>query len=566
MLKELSIRNFAIIDDLHIRLEPGLTVLSGETGAGKTIIINAVNLILGARASADMIRTGAEAAEVEALFAVGADSAAGRAAREAGYDPGEGLIVRRVISRADGNRVYVNGRLATLQLLSAVTDSLASISGQHAHQRLLKEDQHLILLDQFAGLAAEREAVAELVRQIVPELRRLNELAARQARQAEAIELLQFQRQEIEAAGLHAGEDRELEQERQRLRHAGALHEAVEAAVDALYGGPGAAAERIGEVRRSLEKMVKVDPLLSAHAEACAEAAYRLEDVVAGLRDYLRTVDLDEARLEEVEARLDLINRLKRKHGGSLEAVLARLEESAAELAGLERIAEEIEALTSRLAGWHAQASEQALALSKKRRKAAERFTRKVAAELAGLRMEGTRLGVQLTQVPAAADADPHMKAERWALTETGVDRAVLTIAPNVGEALKPLAAIASGGELSRVVLALKSILADTESVATIVFDEVDAGIGGAVAEVVGRKLAEIATRHQVLCITHLPQIARFGTHHFRISKDVVDGRARTDIALLSPAERTREIARMLGGEKITRVTLEHAREMLSGT
>ena len=218
MLKELSIRNFAIIDDLHIRLEAGLTVLSGETGAGKTIVINAVNLILGGRASADMIRTGAEAAEVEALFAVGADTAAGRAALEAGYDLSDGLIVRRVISRADGNRVYVNGRMATLQLLSAVTDSLASISGQHAHQRLLKEDQHLLLLDQFAGLAAEREAVAALVRQIVPELRRLNELTARQARQAETIELLQFQRQEIEAAGVYAGEDRELEQERKEGR------------------------------------------------------------------------------------------------------------------------------------------------------------------------------------------------------------------------------------------------------------------------------------------------------------------------------------------------------------
>jgi DNA repair protein RecN (Recombination protein N) len=564
MLKELSIRNFAIIDDLHIRFDAGLTILSGETGAGKTIIINAVNLILGGRASADMIRTGADAAEVEALFAVRADAAAGRAALDAGYDLADGLLVRRVISRADGNRVYINGRLATLQVLSAVTDSLASISGQHAHQRLLKEDQHLLLLDQFAGLTAEREAVAALVRQIVPELKRLHELTVRRARQAETIELLQFQRQEIEAAGVHAGEDQEIEQERQRLRHAGALHETVAGAVETLYSGPGAAAERIGDVRRSLEKMARVDPLLAGHAEACAEAAYRLEDIVGGLQGYLKTIDIDEGRLEEIEARLDLINRLKRKHGGSLEAVLARLEQSAAELAGLETLSAEIDAVTARLADLHAQAATQALELSKKRRKAADRFTRKVAAELAGLRMDGTRLGVQLTQIPAPADADAHLKADRWALTETGVDRAVLTIAPNVGEALKPLAAIASGGELSRVVLALKSLLAQSESVATIVFDEVDAGIGGAVAEVVGRKLAEIATRHQVLCITHLPQIARFGARHFRISKEVVDGRTRTDITLLSAAERTREVARMLGGEKISRVTLEHAREMLS--
>ena len=361
MLKELSIRNFAIIDDLHIRLDAGLTILSGETGAGKTIIINAVNLILGGRASADMIRTGADAAEVEALFAVRADAAAGRAALDAGYDLADGLLVRRVISRADGNRVYINGRLATLQVLSAVTDSLASISGQHAHQRLLKEDQHLLLLDQFAGLTVEREAVAALVRQIVPELKRLHELTVRRARQAETIELLQFQRQEIEAAGVHAGEDQEIEQERQRLRHAGALHETVEAAVETLYSGPGAAAERIGDVRRSLEKMARVDPLLAGHAEACAEAVYRLEDIVGGLQGYLKTIDIDEGRLEEIEARLDLINRLKRKHGGSLEAVLARLEQSAAELAGLETLSAEIDAVTARLADLHAQAAAQAL-------------------------------------------------------------------------------------------------------------------------------------------------------------------------------------------------------------
>lgn len=565
MLKELSIRNFAIIDDLHLRLEPGLTILSGETGAGKTIIIHAVNLILGGRASADMIRTGADSAEVEAYFAIDPGSPAGRASAAAGYDPAEGLLVRRVISRAEGNRVYINGRLATLQILSAVTESLASISGQHAHQRLLREDQHLLLLDQFAGLAAEREEMAAVFRQIVPELKRLSELQARRARRAEAAELLHFQRQEIEAADVHAGEDAELEQERQRLRHAGALAAAVGGAVDMLYGEPGAATERLTDARRTLEKMARIDPVLAGHAEGCAEAAYRIEDLVAGLRGYLKTVDPDEGRLEEVEARLDLLTRLKRKHGGSLEAVLAKLDESAAELAGLETLAEEIDAATARLAELHARGAALALQLSQKRRKAADRFSRKVAAELAGLRMEGTTLGVQLTQSDAPPDTDPHLKAGDWALSETGVDRAILTISPNVGEGLKPLAAIASGGELSRVVLALKSLFARSESVATIVFDEVDAGIGGAVAETVGRKLVELAERHQIICITHLPQIARFGAHHFRISKQVADGRTRTEIRLLTASERTREIARMLGGETITRVTLAHARELLSG-
>jgi DNA repair protein RecN (Recombination protein N) len=563
MLKELSIRNFAIIDDLSIRFEAGLSVLTGETGAGKSIIINAVNLILGSRASTDMIRTGAEAAELEALFAVRPDSAAGRAAAEMGYDLAEGLLVRRVLSRAEGNRVYVNGRLATLQVLSAVTENLASISGQHAHQGLLKEEQHLIILDQFAGLMPQRAAVAALYHEILPQLKRLKELTARQARQGELNELLKFQCQEIEAAGIHEGEDRELEQERLRLKNAGALYEAVNAGIDGLYSGSGSAVERLAEVRRSLEKMGRIDPSLAPSSEACAEVIYRVEDVVERLRAYLKSVEINEGRLETVEARLDQLNRLKRKYGGSLEAVLEKHAQSAAELAAIENIGADIEAAEARLAEWHARISKQAGLLSKKRKEAAKRFMAQVAAELATLKMDGTEFGVQLTAPPADPPADAHLTVNACAVSESGIDRAVFTIAPNVGEALKPLAAIASGGELSRVVLALKSILAHTESIATIVFDEVDAGIGGAVAEVVGRKLAELARYHQVICITHLPQIAKFGSHHFRIAKQVAGGRTRTAISPLSADERTSEIARMLGGEKITRVTLEHAKELL---
>jgi DNA repair protein RecN (Recombination protein N) len=563
MLKELSIRNFAIIDDLHIRFEAGLTVLTGETGAGKSIIINAVNLILGSRASTDMIRTGAEAAEVEALFDLRPDSAAGRAAAEMGYDLAEGLLVRRVISRAEGNRVYINSRLATLQALAAATENLASISGQHAHQGLLKEEQHLLILDQFAGLMPQRAAVSALYQEILPQLKHLKDLIARQARQSELTDLLQFQCREIEAAAVRLGEDQELEQERLRLKNAGAIYEAVNGGIEALYSGPGSAVERLSDVRRSLEKMGRIDPLLGPQSEACAEVVYRIEDVVERLRAYLKAIDLDEGRLEAVEARLDLLNRLKRKYGGSLAAVLEKFSRSASELAVIENVAAEIETAKARLVELHAQMSKQAAGLSKKRKEAAKRFMAQVAAELATLKMGGTEFGVQLTATPADPQADAHLTVNSCALAESGIDRVVFTIAPNVGEALKPLAAIASGGELSRVVLALKSILAQTESVATIVFDEVDAGIGGAVAEVVGRKLAELSRHHQVICITHLPQIAKFGRHHFQISKQVADGRTRTAITPLSADERTREIARMLGGEKITRLTLEHARELL---
>jgi DNA repair protein RecN (Recombination protein N) len=558
MLKELSIRNFAIIDDLHIRFDPGLTTLTGETGAGKSIIINAVNLILGSRASADMIRTGAESAELEALF-----DPAPRAAADMGYDVGEGLLVRRVVSRSEGNRVYVNGRLATLQVLNAVSENLASISGQHAHQGLLREDHHLLILDQFAGLTPQRESVSALYHEIVPCLKQLKELKTRQTRHVELTELLEFQQREIDAAGIRAGEDQELEQERARLRNAEALREAVHAGIESLYAAPGSAVERLTEVRRNLEKLGRIDPQLMPRSELCAEIAYRVEDLVESLRIYLKSIETDEGRLEAVEERLDLLNRLKRKYGGSLSAVLEKLIAITSELSGIENIAAEISALTERLQDLQARIARQAIELSKKRRQAAQRFNAQVASELAKLKMAGTEFGLQLTPTAADRETDPHLLVNGCPVDDSGIDRAVFTIAPNVGETLKPLAAIASGGELSRVVLALKSILAATESVATIVFDEVDAGIGGAVAEVVGRKLAELARHHQVICITHLPQIAKFGDHHFKISKHVTDGRTRTTISRLSAEERTREIARMLGGEKITRVTLEHAKELL---
>jgi DNA repair protein RecN (Recombination protein N) len=563
MLKELSIRNFAIIDDLRISFEPGLTVLTGETGAGKSIVINAVNLILGSRAASEMIRTGAEAAELEALFEIRPDSAAGRAGDQMGYDLADGLLVRRVISRAEGNRVYINGRLATLQVLSAVTENLASISGQHAHQGLLKEDQHLLILDQFGSLMPQRAAVAALYREILPQLRHLKDLTERQAHQMQMSELLKFQCQEIQAAGVRPGEDRELEQERLRLKNAGTLYAAVNAGIESLYTGPGSAIERLTEVRRSLEKMGRIDSQLGPQSEACADIIYRIEDIVDRLRAYLKAVEINEERLEAVEARLDHLNRLKRKYGGSLETVIEMQAQSAGQLASIENIAVDIEAAKTRLNDLHSHLSNQVQGLSKKRKATAKRFQTEVAAELATLKMKGTAFGVLLTSPPADPQAERALTVKSCAVSESGIDRAVFTIAPNVGEALKPLAAIASGGELSRVVLALKSILAHSESVATIVFDEVDAGIGGAVAEVVGRKLVQLARHHQVLCITHLPQIAKFAHHHFRISKQVHDGRTHTTIQPLSADERTAEIARMLGGEKITAVTLEHARELL---
>jgi DNA repair protein RecN (Recombination protein N) len=563
MLKALSIRNFAIIDDLQISLSRGLTILSGETGAGKSIILNAVNLLLGSRASADLVRTGAESAELEALFEIADTSRVAGIMRAQGYQPSEGLLVRRIISRRDTNRVYINGRMATIQLLNTITQNLASISGQHAHQLLLKEEQHLFILDQYGGLMPLREAVGICFKKMLPQIEKLKELTALKERQAEHIELLEFQKKEITATNPAAGEDQELEQQRVRLKNAAELYQTVYNSIESLYGEPGSVMEKLVAVEKDLDKISRLDAQIDSKVKSLQSTAYQIEDLIEGLRGYLNTIQMDDKELEAVEERLDSLNRLKRKYGGSLDAVFEKLKFIEQELCGIENIAEKIAETETRIDRLHAELKDLALKLSHKRKKAADNFAKKVIGQLATLKMSKTSFSVAMEATPADEKTDPHLTAGNHIISESGIDRAMFLIAPNVGEALKPLASIASGGELSRVILALKALLAKTDSVETVVFDEVDAGIGGGVAEVVGKKLADLSDHHQVICITHLPQIAKFADQHFRISKRVSAGRTRTSINLLDAEERYQEIARMLGGEKITPTTLAHARELL---
>ncbi len=563
MLQELSIRNFAIIEDLHIRFEDGLTVLTGETGAGKSIIINAVNLLLGSRVSATLIRTGADSAELEALFDIAAESRVAAEMDRQGYDPAEGLLVRRIISRNDRHRIYINGRLATMQVLIAITTHLASISGQHAHQGLLREEEHLDILDRYGGLLEIREAYAGHYRRLLPLIEEERELVRRKARQGEQMELLRFQRAEIESAGLSPGEDDGLEKERRKLKNGQSLYESVRQCIDGLYGEEGAVVERLGQMGRLLESAAGIDDQLASCREAMDGLTYGVEDLAARLRDYLGRIDLDPHQLETVEERLDVINRLKRKYGGSLDAVFDFAAGLDSQLGAIEQVDETLSRVREEIRAVHARAGDLADRLAKKRAQVARGLGRDVEAALAALRMAGTHFSIDLHPIPALESTHIHLRRGDNSLTETGMDRARFMIAPNVGESLKPLAGIASGGELSRVVLALKAILARNDSVETVVFDEVDAGIGGGVAEVVGRKLAELARHHQILCITHLPQIAKFGDRHFRIVKAVAHGRTRTSILPLDDGERVEEIARMLGGEEITGKTLDHARELL---
>jgi DNA repair protein RecN (Recombination protein N) len=563
MLKELSIRNFAIIDDLQIRFSEGLTILSGETGAGKSIILNAVNLLLGSRASADMVRTGAQNAELEARFQITGSSQVVNIMAEHGYESSDGLLVRRIISRSDANRVYINGRIATIQSLNAITENLASISGQHVHQLLLKEEQHLLILDQFGSLMPLREEVSNYFHQMLPLLEKLKELNTIKNRQIEHLELLEFQLKEITAANPARGEDKALEQERVRLKNAEELYQVAYNSIESLYSAPGSVIEKLVDVKKNLDRISQIDSQLKSKTAKLSDTTYQIEDLIEGLRSYLNAIQMDEKQLEAVEERLDTLNKLKRKYGGSIDTVFDKLKSIEQDLASVENIADSIRDTETQISELHCNLKDRVLSLSRKRKKAAERFATKVINQLATLMMSKTEFKASLQEMATDEKTNPYLTANNHMITETGIDRATFLIAPNIGEALKPLASIASGGELSRVVLALKALLAKTDAVETVVFDEVDAGIGGGVAEVVGKKLADLAAHHQVICITHLPQIAKFGDQHYRISKQVTKGRTRTSIRLLSDEGRYKEIARMLGGEKITQATLEHAREML---
>ncbi len=563
MLQELTIRNFAIIDDLHIQFCEGLTIISGETGAGKSIILNAVNLLLGSRASAELVRTGAESAELEALFQVSPSSRVARRMAEHDFDVADGLIVRRIIARNDNNRVYINGRLATIQVLNSITEDLASISGQHAHQGLLKEDQHLLVLDQSGGLVPLRRAVSNDYNDILPLIEKRKELHRIKERQAKQIELLTFQQNEITQTAVLPDEDTELQHEHARLKNAETLYQTISDSIDELYNASGSVIERLLEVKKKLERVVQIDSQLKSSAESLADSSFQIEDLVDGMRRYLTSIVPDEQRLEAVEERLDLLNKLKRKYGGSIEAVFTKLHEIEKDLNGVENIDAEIAEVENDLAEKHRRLAQACLKLSHQRRKVAAGLAIKVISELETLKMSATDFQVLLQTTPADEKTDPSLSVENRMINDSGIDRATFMLAPNVGEALKPLTSIASGGELSRVVLALKAILAQTDSVETVVFDEVDAGIGGAVAEVVGGKLSQLARHHQVLCITHLPQIAKFADRHYRVSKHTSKGRTRTEISPLDSNERQNEIARMLGGEKITAATLEHAKELL---
>jgi len=551
MLRELEIRNFALIDELSLGFEPGMNVITGETGAGKTILMAALELAVGGKASNEVIRTGEEEATIGAVFAPPGDAVRGRLAA-AGIDgPAEELLVRRAVSRGGRNRIHLNGTLATLAVLESIGDGLMRVYGQHDHHTLRLAETHLGLLDAFAAhpelLARMGERYA-LYHEFAERLRRL--VTGKETARARA-EIFRFQVREIEEARLSVGEEEDLRQERQVLGSAEKLAEAARYGEESLYAGEAAAAATLGKIAGRLGELTGTDPRLGDVAKLVDEAQTLVEEAGWRLREYAEKVVFDPQRLEAVENRLAEIGKLKRKYGDSIEAVLSFLDAAARELADLDLGEEGTAALERETEAAARAAREAAATLSKSRRSAARRLESQIAAELGALGMKDARFEVRFATVPAP-------------LSARGADAVEFFFSANRGEEPRALARVASGGELSRIMLALKSLALEDAEAQTVIFDEVDAGIGGAVAEVVGRKLAVLARQRQVLCITHLPQIAAFADHHFAVEKTTAKGRTRSTARRLSAEQRREEIARMLGGMKVTAEARSHAEQLLA--
>jgi DNA repair protein RecN (Recombination protein N) len=559
MLTELTIRDFAIIDDLTMSLAPGFTVLTGETGAGKSIILDAVMLLLGGRADTTMVRSGCEAAYVEGLFALPPYLQervnAQLAAEEVESDDPAHLLLAREVRLSGRNICRVNGRAVTLNFLRDVAESLVDIHGQGEHLSLLRPRAHLPLLDGYGGLNAERR---ELGRE-ASALRKLeNGLAVlrRDARElAKRQDMLEFQIAEIDAASLQPGEEDDLRAERTRLANVEQLMQVATEALAMMVGVDDempAVADLLSSAERSLSQLIRLDPTKETWLEKLQGLISEFADLSAELRDYQDELEFNPGRLDFIEERLELIGRLKRKYGDDIEAVLAWRDEAAAELHQIthsEERAEELEALIEkglRRVGAMAQA------LSYRRQEAAQRLAGAVERELVDLRMEGARFAVDFAH--SQAENGAYVGDERLAFDATGIDQVEFLISTNPGEPLKPMARVASGGETARLMLALKTALAQVDETPTLIFDEIDQGIGGRVGGVVGRKLWGLAAHgdHQVVVVTHLPQLAGFGDAHYHVSKGLSDGRTITAVTRLDGGSRVSELAAMLGTQDDT--------------
>jgi len=555
MLTELVVENYAVVERLRAHFHSGLNLLTGETGSGKSIVVDALELLLGGRASADMIRTGEQRARIAGIFELCDQAGARRVLESAGLEAEDGeLLVEREIAASGKSRAFVGSRPVSVSLLKDLAPFLADIHGQHDQQLLFSAEAQRDMLDAFAGNAELLVKIAGIYTAWRAADAELEEIERGEQEKLRMLDLWQFQRKEIEAAELADGEEAALENERKVLQNVQKLEEAASTAYTAVYGGEESAVSLVRLAMKRLDELCRIDASLEPLREHLKAADIGLQEVSYGLRDYLGRLEANPDRLEEIELRLAAIDRLKRKYGQSIAGILEFLEDVRRQIAGVEHAGERMEQLRKEQQLLAAEFAQLAGDLTAKRTAAARRLEKKVEAELAQLAMDRTVFQIS---VNAAA----------W--SEAGADRIEFLVSPNLGEEPRPLEKVASGGEISRIALALKTCLAEGSpsrkngSIRTLVFDEVDAGVGGRAAEGVGRRLKKLAAANQVLCVTHLPQIASFADHHYRVEKHEKDGRTAAAMEELDAEGRKREVGRMLSGERLTPEALKNAERLI---
>ncbi|MDE3178438.1 MAG: DNA repair protein RecN, partial [Acidobacteriota bacterium] len=554
MLREISIQNYAVVESLRVEFFPGFSVLSGETGSGKSILVDALGMALGGRASAGVIRTGQDRAAVTAVFQ--ASEEALKQLAEAGLADSreKEVILRREIQTGGKSRLLVNDQPVTATAVRSLADHLVDIHGQNEHVSLLAREAQLRMVDQFGGLEGKAGEVADLFHRRQHFEREMEALAVGEQERLRTLDVLKFQIEELKAARLEAEEDRKLEEEKSILANAEKLRAAASAAYGHLHEEEGSACARLAQVSKSLDELERYDNSIAARREPLAAARASLEDLSDFLRDYLNRLESDPQRLEDLEDRLALIDRLKRKYGKTIDEILAWLDQAAEQREALEHADERREELAAAFDRARSACQAAAEALSNERRRAAKALEKKVRAELAQLGMEKVVFEIRLHSVPGAPSG------------ANGIDEIEILFSANPGEDPRPLEKTASGGELSRLMLALKTVTGsipaarDGEGNHTFIFDEVDAGIGGRVAESVGQRLKRLSENVQVLCVTHLPHIACFADHHYFVEKKQRGGRTVTEVRrLVSAGDRAQELARMLSGSQITDAVMQHA-------
>ena len=551
VLLELVVENYAVVERLRVHFHAGLNLLTGETGSGKSIVVDALGLLLGGRASAEMIRTGESRARVAGIFEVRDHGAVRRLLEPAGIEVEDGeLLIEREILASGKSRAFVGSRPVAVSLLKELAPALADIHGQHDQQLLFSPDAQREMLDTFAGNRDLLDKVARVYGEWRSAAAELEELERTEQEKLRLLDLWNFQRKEIESVQLEAGEDAALENERRVLQNVQKLQESATTAYEAVYDSPESAASLIRTAAKRLDELCRIDSSLEGLREHLKTADVAVQEVAYGLRDYLSGLEANPGRLEEVETRLATIGKLKRKYGESIAEILEFYQEVRRQIAGVESAGERMEALRKQQKRLASEFEKSARELTESRRTAAGKLEKRVETELAQLAMERTVFRVA-------------MQEAAW--SPSGADRVEFLVSPNLGEEPRPLEKVASGGEISRIALALKTCLAGpkTATVRTLVFDEVDTGIGGSAAEGVGRRLKQLAAASQVLCVTHLPQVASFADHHYRVEKQESKGRTVAVLEELDPAARTREVGRMLSGQKLTDEALKNAERLI---